>query len=291
MGKPFIKWAGGKSQLLSDIRNKYPDKIERYCEPFLGGGAVMFDIIKLFQPKEILANDINKELINTYKHIQTNCDVIIKELKTLQNHFWLGSEEKRREIYLLLRNKFNEMIIGRKEAENLEKAVLFIFLNKTCFNGLYRVNSKGLFNVPIGSYKKPPICDEENLINCSKLLKNVKFSCADYSTTNDFIDSKTFVYIDPPYRPLSATSSFTAYSEFSFSDQEQQKLGKFIDSITQKGAKIILSNSDPKNTNVEDNFFDELYANYTINRIEAKRMINSNSSGRGSIKELLICNF
>jgi len=167
---------------------------------------------------------------------------------------------------------------------------LLIFLNKTCFNGLYRVNSKGLFNVPIGSYKKPPICDAENLRLISRLLENVQINCGDYSKCADFIDDNTFAYIDPPYRPLTATASFTSYSENEFCDKQQIELGKFVDEIAAKGAKIVVSNSDPKNSDESDSFFDDLYSNYTIMRISAKRMINSKATGRGNINELLICN-
>ncbi len=289
--KPFIKWAGGKSQLLNEIRTRYPSKIEKYCEPFLGGGAVLFDVLENFQPKEILVNDINNELINTYKQIQKNCKNLIKQLSQLQKIYWDLNIEDRKTFYFSKRERFNSLKINGNDKENLEKAILFIFLNKTCFNGLYRVNSKSLFNVPMGAYKHPSICDEENLRLCSMLLDKVVITCGDYSTTLDFIDSKTFVYIDPPYRPLSETSSFTAYSECIFADQEQIKLGKFVDSITKKGAKAVLSNSDPKNINKNDNFFDDLYKKYKINRIEAKRVINSKAANRGSINELLICNF
>lgn len=289
--KPFIKWAGGKSQLLAEIRTKYPVKIEKYCEPFLGGGAVLFDILANFHPDEVLVNDINKELINVYKQIKTNCDDLIKNLLELQKDYWNRGNDERKKIYLNKRKKFNDLKSNGEASGNSEKAALFIFLNKTCFNGLYRVNSKGLFNVPMGAYKRPLICDAENLRRCEKLLKKVKIICGDFSSTVDFIDSKTFVYLDPPYRPISPTSSFTAYSEFVFTDREQIKLGTFVDEITKKGAKIVLSNSDPKNTNKNDNFFDDLYKKYNIVRIEANRMINSKASARDSINELLICNF
>ena len=289
--KPFIKWAGGKSQLLSEIRAKYPSKIEKYCEPFVGGGAVLFDVLSTFQPKEIFINDINKELINTYKQIKENCAVLIQELAELQENYLSKSEEERKELFLEKRQRYNNLKVNGNEAENIEKAALFIFLNKTCFNGLYRVNSKGLFNVPFNNAKNPLLCDEENLNNCSKLLHNVTIHCGDYSSCFDFIDSKTFVYIDPPYRPLTATASFTAYSEYVFADSEQIALGNFVNEITEKGAKIVLSNSDPKNTNEEDNFFDDLYAHYEIERIYAKRMINCKATSRGAVRELLISNY
>lgn len=288
--KPFIKWAGGKSQLLSDIRLKYPEKIDRYCEPFVGGGAVLLDIIANFQPKEVLINDINAELTNTYLQIKNNVDELIEMLFEMQETFLEKNDINRKVMYLAQRERFNDLKIKNDKQINLEKAVLFIFLNKTCFNGLYRVNRKGLFNVPMGAYKNPHICNEEHLKLISQLLKYVQIKCGDYSKCSDFIDENTFVYIDPPYRPLTATSSFTSYSENEFGDKQQIELGKFVDKISEKGAKVVISNSDPKNNDESDNFFDDLYSNYNIMRVSAKRMINSKATGRGNVNELLICN-
>ena len=289
--KPFVKWAGGKSQLLNEIRAKYPKKIDKYCEPFVGGGAVLLDVLANCHPKEVLINDINGELVNTYSQIKNNVDKLIKMLSEMQESFWSKNDVDRMGMYTSKRARFNDIKVNGDDKINLEKAALFIFLNKTCFNGLYRVNRKGLFNVPIGSYKNPPICDAENLKNISKLLQNVQIKCGDYSECEDFIDENTFVYIDPPYRPLTATASFTSYSENEFGDKEQIELGKFVDRISAKGAKVVVSNSDPKNTDENDCFFDDLYSSYTVKRVSAKRMINSKASGRGSIKELIICNF
>lgn len=289
--KPFVKWAGGKSQLLNEIRAKYPKKIDKYCEPFVGGGAVLLDVLANCHPKEVLINDINGELVNTYSQIKNNVDKLIKMLSEMQESFWSKNDIDRKGMYTSKRDRFNDIKVNGDDKINLEKAALFIFLNKTCFNGLYRVNRKGLFNVPIGSYKNPPICDAENLKNISKLLQNVQIKCGDYSECEDFIDENTFVYIDPPYRPLTATASFTSYSENEFGDKEQIELGKFVDKISAKDAKVVVSNSDPKNSDENDCFFDDLYSRYTIKRVSAKRMINSKASGRGSIKELIICNF
>ena len=287
--KPFVKWAGGKSQLLNEIRTKYPQKIERYCEPFVGGGAVLLDILANFSPVEVMINDINSALVNTYRQVQNNIEPLISRLEVMQTEFWVADNEKRKTIYSQKRDLFNDLVNDNEDS--LEKAALFMFLNKTCFNGLYRVNRKGQFNVPIGSYKKPPICDAENLRYVSRLLQNVKIKCGDYKDCADFIDGNTFVYIDPPYRPLTETASFTSYNENEFGDQQQIELGRFIDEITQKGARVVASNSDPKNADENDNFFDNLYAKYKIDRVSAKRMINSNAAGRGSVNEILICNF
>lgn len=287
---PFVKWAGGKTQLLPEIRKHYPHRIKKYCEPFVGGGAVLFDVLQKCRPEEVLVNDVNEELINTYLQIKTDCNLLIEQLSELQQDYKSQSLEKNKILFYEKRLRYNELKINRNDAENLEKAALFIFLNKTCFNGLYRVNKRGEFNVPFNNAKNPLICNEENLRACSELLQNVQMKTGDYSDCKDFIDSETFVYLDPPYRPLTQTSAFTSYSENGFSDKEQIELGNFIKEISEIGAKVLASNSDPKNTNKEDNFFDELYSNFEIKRISASRMINSNAKKRGAISELLISN-
>lgn len=288
--KPFIKWVGGKSQLLEEIRNKYPQKVERYCEPFVGGGAVLFDILSRYHPETVLINDINKELINTYSQIKNNCSEMIAHLLELQNIYKSHTLEENKTFFYEKRSRYNELKVNENETENLEKAVLFIFLNKTCFNGLYRVNSKGQFNVPFNNAKNPLLCDKDNLLACSELLKNVNMKVGDYKECKNFIDKETFVYIDPPYRPLTQTSAFTSYSENGFSDKEQIELGIFITEISNKGAFVLASNSDPHNANTEDNFFDDLYSDFKIERVSASRMINSNAKKRGAINELLISN-
>ena len=292
--KPFIKWVGGKGQLLPEINKLYPVElgktINKYAEIFIGGGAVLFDILSKYKLDEVYISDKNLELINTYKSIRDNVDILIKSLKEMEEEYIPLDNENRKIYYYEKRQEYNNLKIDIEE-NNIEKASLFIFLNKTCFNGLYRVNKKGEFNVPMGAYKNPKICDEENLKNVSMALKNVKIIYADYRESEDFIDEKTFVYIDPPYRPLNITSSFTSYTENDFSDKEQRELAEYINVLNKKGAKIVISNSDPKNNNIDDNFFDELYKNYNINRVKATRMLNSNASLRGAINELLIINY
>ncbi len=287
--KPFVKWAGGKSQLLCEIRKKYPEKIQSYCEPFVGGGAVLFDVLANFNPGQVIINDINPELINTYNFIKKSPEDVIKLLSQMQEKFWNMTTEERKDYFYSKRERFNNLISNCENS--LEKAVLFIFLNKTCFNGLYRVNKKGLFNVPMGSYKNPLICDSENILAVSDLIQNATIKCGDYSSCEDFINENTFVYIDPPYRPLNDTSSFNSYAKEKFDDDEQIRLSEFVTRISYKGAKIVASNSDPKNIDETDDFFDDIYRNFTINRIKANRMINSKASNRGSIDELLICNY
>ncbi|WP_274235968.1 MULTISPECIES: DNA adenine methylase [Fusobacterium] len=292
--KPFIKWVGGKGQLLSEINKLYPvelgKNINKYAEIFVGGGAVLFDILSKYKLDEVYISDKNLELINTYKSIRDNVDILIKSLKGMEEQYIPLDNKNRKDYYYKKREEYNSLKIN-SEVNNIEKAILFIFLNKTCFNGLYRVNKKGKFNVPMGAYKKPKICDEENLKNVSLTLRNVKIVYADYKESEKFIDDKTFVYIDPPYRPLNITSSFTSYTENDFNDKEQIELAEYINVLNKKGAKIVISNSDPKNNDIDDNFFDKLYKNYNINRVKATRMLNSNASLRGAINELLITNY
>lgn len=292
--KPFLKWAGGKGQLLNKIRKYYPfedENITKYAEPFVGGGAVLFDILNEYDLKEVYISDINAELINTYKVIRDDSEQLIELLEKYQGEYVPLDKEKRKIYYYDKRDKFNELIVGGNEDGNIKKAALMIFLNKMCFNGLYRVNKKGLFNVPVGAYKNPLICDEKNLISVSEKLQNVEIICGDYRDSEKFIDKNTFVYFDPPYRPLTETASFTAYTKNVFDDNEQIKLANYVECINKKGAKVLVSNSDPKNSNGEDEFFDEIYSDFNIKRVSATRMINSKAEDRGKINELLISNF
>ena len=293
--KPFLKWAGGKGQLIKEIERYYPfagdNQITKYAEPFVGGGAVLFDVLSKYNLKEIYISDINAELINTYCVIRDNVDDLIDLLLDLQNEFIPLDTENRKAYYIKKRERFNYLKINGDKNSVVEKAGLMIFLNRTCFNGLFRVNKKGLFNVPIGAYKNPTVCDENNLRAVSEKLHKVEIVCGDYRESVSFIDENTFVYFDPPYRPLTETASFTAYTENLFNDKAQIELAEFVNKINQKGARIVVSNSDPKNANPKDDFFDELYSEYNIKRVNANRMINSNSEGRGKIKELLISNF
>ena len=292
--KPFLKWAGGKGQLIKEIEKYYPFenvKINKYAEPFVGGGAVLFDILSKFDLDEIYISDINAELINTYIIVRDYIDKLIHLLISYQEDYVPLDTDNRKKYYIAKRERFNDIKVNGNEADNIEKAALMIFLNKTCFNGLYRVNRKGLFNVPMGAYKNPLICDEKKLRAVSEKLQNVKIVCEDYKKSDDFIDENTFVYFDPPYRPLTETSNFTAYTENLFDDEKQIELANFVERISNKGAMVVVSNSDPKNTNKEDEFFDKIYAIHKIKRVEATRMINCNSDARGRIKELLISNF
>ncbi|MEG1662968.1 MAG: DNA adenine methylase, partial [Clostridia bacterium] len=291
--KPFVKWVGGKGQLMGELDKLLPSNGEKvlikYAEPFVGGGALLFNILSKYSFNEIYIGDINAELINAYMVVKSDVTNLINTLSEMQNDYLPLDDDNRKVYYYNARKEFNELQL--EEKNSVRKAALFIFLNKTCFNGLYRVNRKGEFNVPMGAYKNPTICDKDNLQNVSEALQNVTIYCGDYSKSSKFIDNTTLVYLDPPYRPISETSSFTAYNLNCFDDSEQLRLAKFVDEISEIGAKVLLSNSDPQNTNMDDTFFEQLYSKYKISKVEATRMINSNSEKRGKINELLICNY
>ena len=245
--KPFLKWAGGKGQLIKEIERYYPfenGKITKYAEPFVGGGAVLFDILSKYDLDEVYISDINAELINTYRIIRDDVDDLIKMLYDMQNDFIPLDTDNRKAYYIKKRERFNDLKVNGNESINIEKAALMIFLNKTCFNGLFRVNKKGLFNVPMGAYKNPMICDENNLRAVSGKLKKVTIVCGDYRKSADFIDKNTFVYFDPPYRPITDTANFTAYTENLFNDDAQIELAQFVDDMDKKGAKIIFKKED-----------------------------------------------
>ena len=293
--KPILKWAGGKTQLLSDISNAYPDgfgdTINKFVEPFVGGGAVLFDVLSKYQLEEVYISDINAELINMYIMVRDHIDELIEILSAYQRDYIALDTEGRKDYYYNKRDEYNLLIQNGQSQEGVESAALFIFLNRTCFNGLYRANKSGLFNVPTGDYSNPLICNEANLRAVSEALENVHIICADYSASIDHIDQNTLVYLDPPYRPLKGRDSFTSYTEQDFDDSCQKALAGFIEEIDARGAYIILSNSDPKNVDPDDDFFDDLFADYDIQRINAKRRINRNSDHRGYITELLIKNY
>lgn len=293
IGKPFLKWAGGKTQLLTEIEQVIPGEYKKnrftYIEPFLGGGAVLFYILNNYPNlEEAVVNDINRDLIGTYETIKNNVVELIELLGRFQSEFYefLDLEDKKKEYFYSKRNEFN-----KRNSTQTEQSALFIFLNKTCFNGLFRVNRKNEFNVPIGSYKKPLICDERNLKKVSLLLGKVKFMCGDFEETLNHVNENSIFYIDPPYKPLSKTSSFNSYAKIEFDDNEQIRLAEFCKRINELGYDWILSNSDVKGKNPNDNFFDDLYRGYNIKRVLAKRSINAKALKRGQLTELLITNF
>jgi len=292
MAKPFVKWAGGKTQLLQEIDNAIPMNFKKnpftYIEPFVGGGAVLFHLLKKYPNiKQAIINDINGDLINTYRTIKENVEELIFLLKLWEKeyHELENFPEKRKEYYYSKRKKFNT-----RSSNKIEQSALFIFLNRTCFNGLYRVNRKNEFNVPIGNYKTPMICDENNLREVSRLLQKVIILNGDYEYTLKYAQKNTLFYCDPPYKPLNKTSSFNSYTKDEFDDKEQIRLARFCKRLNQLGYQWILSNSDVRNENPKNNFFDELYKEFNIKRVLARRNINSNPNKRGKLNELLITN-
>jgi len=272
--QPFVKWVGGKRGLLSQIIPLIPKEFNNYFEPFVGGGAMFFELYSLgfLKDKKVYLFDINTEHINAYKVVKNNPIDLINNLNELK-------KQHSKEFYYEVRAwDRGENFLKRSE---VERASRFIYLNKTCFNGLYRVNSKGYHNVPIGSYKNPNICDEEVIYSASEALQSAIILNASYKDVLKHASKDDFVYFDPPYYPLTQTSSFTSYSEFSFLDKEQKELFDVFEELDKNGCKVIHSNSDT-------DFIKELYKEFEIKNIQANRFINSKGSGRGKISELLI---
>lgn len=293
--RPFVKWAGGKASLIPQITKYYPEAlktgcINKYVEPFVGGGAILLDVLQKYEIKKAYAYDTNQDLVNAYNVIKTNVDDLIKKLKKYEDEYIGLDMESRKEYYYDVRSEYNSSEIKTGKL-SVKRASEFIFLNRTCFNGLYRVNQSGDFNVPMGKYKNPTICDEENLRGLSELLQNVEIIYGDYQDTLELVDDNTFVYFDPPYRPLNITSGFTSYTKEDFNDEDQKQLASYYKKLDSMDAKLMLSNSNPKNVNEEDTFFDDIYQGFNINELQANRMINSNATKRGKISELLILNY
>lgn len=291
--KPFIKWAGGKNSLLDEIQKRLPDFVysQDFClvEPFVGGGAVsLWALSDLPHLKQLIINDYNADLINVYQVIKNHPDDLIWYIESLQNDYnQLTDLESKKPYFYHKRDIFNT-----RSGNNIEQAGLFIFLNKSAFNGLYRVNKNNQFNVPIGSYKNPKFIDKDNILTISQKLQNTQILTGDFELVLSYLpnDLPCVFYIDPPYRPISDTASFTAYSDSGFDDNEQKRLAKFCQKIDKMGHHFLLSNSDPKNHNTNDDFFDELYANFNINRIQANRSIGANGKSRKFISEILVDN-
>jgi len=297
IAKPFLKWAGGKGQLLPQLEAALPqdlyDNEFTYIEPFVGGGAMLFFMLQKFSNiKRVIINDINGNLTGAYKSIKEEPEGLIYRLKHIEQMYSpIKNYEEQRTFYLEMRRRFNE-----EELASIDKTALLIFLNRTCFNGLYRENAKGYFNVPFGRYANPTICNEELIYADSELLNRfaVQILTGDFKKTIEMInpDEQTFFYFDPPYRPLSATSSFNTYVKEEFGDDEQQELAAFCHEIsTYDNVKWMLSNSDCSSKNPADTFFEEIYGGFNINRVFASRAINANPSKRGKLTELLISNF
>lgn len=291
--KPFIKWVGGKSQLIEQLDARLPADFGNwqnvtYIEPFVGGGAMLFYMLQQYPNiHHAIINDINSDLTVCYQTVRDLPELLIESLQDIEHSYLsLKTEEKRKDFFLANRTRYNE-----KGLQPIENTTLFFFLNRTCFNGLYRVNKSGAFNVPFGKYANPIICDADTILRDSALLQRVEILTGDFEQTFNYAKDNTFFYFDPPYRPLSNTSSFNDYTKDAFNDDAQIRLKKYCDNIHEAGYKFMLSNSDCKSKNEDDNFFDELYGTYQIERVWATRSINSNPNKRGKLTEILVHNY
>lgn len=295
--KPFIKWVGGKGQLLHQLKQQLPielyDEEFTYVEPFVGGGAMLFFMLQTFPNiTQVIINDINHNLTEAYRAIKQEPDGLVYRLKHIEQQYLpIGDSEKQRSFYLEMRRRFNEEALS-----SLDKTALFIFLNRTCFNGLYRENTKGKFNVPFGRYKNPTICNEDVIYTDSELLNrfDVQILNGNFRETAQPLDKTglTFFYFDPPYRPLSATSSFNNYVKEDFNDDSQRDLADFCRMLDHNdNVRWMLSNSDCSAKNPTDTFFEDIYEGFDIQRVFASRMVNANANKRGKLTELLICNY
>lgn len=300
IAKPFLKWAGGKSQLLEQLAKYFPPELKNgslknYYEPFLGGGAVFFYIAQNYPIKKAYLSDINEDLILTFSVVQQNVFELIEELSSLKKEYFKRNDRDKEKYFYEIRELYNiekiKIDFNKYNHAWIPRAAKLIFLNKTCFNGLFRLNRKGEFNVPFGRYKNPRILDQENLISASRVLKIAEIFLTDFENIKNKIKNDFFIYFDPPYRPISLTSRFTSYSKFDFTDADQQRLALFYNELGKNGNKLMLSNSDPKNENPSDHFFEKLYDRFKIIRVQANRMINCNGDKRGKINELLILNY
>lgn len=291
--KPFIKWVGGKGQLIEQLDALLPADFGRwedvtYIEPFVGGGAMLFYMLQKYPNiRHATINDINTDLTTCYLTVRDHPEQLIDSLRDMETAYMaLPSEEERKELFMAVRKRYNE-----KGLDPIENTTKFFFLNRTCFNGLYRVNKRGLFNVPFGKYAHPAICNPETIRKDSELLQKVEIVNGDFETTLEHARGNTLFYLDPPYRPLSNTSSFNDYAKETFDDDAQTRLKAFCDRIDDAGFKFMLSNSDGKGKDAEDNFFDLLYESYVIDRVWASRSVNSNPSKRGKITEIVVHNY
>ena len=291
--KPFIKWVGGKSQLIDQLDMQLPADFGNwanvtYIEPFVGGGAMLFYMLQRYPNIEhAVINDINPDLVTCYRTVRDNPKQLIESLANIEMAYLaLKTEERRKDFFMAVRERYNE-----KNLDPIENTTKFFFLNRTCFNGLYRVNKKGLFNVPFGKYSNPTICDPETILKDSELLQRVEILNGDFEATFEHAQGNSLFYFDPPYRPLSDTSSFNDYAKESFNDDAQIRLKVYCDRINEAGFHFMLSNSDCKGKNENDNFFDVLYGAYPIERVWASRSINSNPNKRGKLTEILVHNY
>jgi len=296
MARPFLKWAGGKRQLIPEIESRLPKDIDEcatYIEPFVGGGSVLFMMLEKFEFDTVQISDLNPELILCYKTIRDDASSVAGNLQSLTD-IYPSDKEGQKEVYYRIRDEWNAGVgleVERSRDEEAVRAASTIFLNKTCFNGLFRVNKSGLFNVPCNYTKRPSLPTESELFEVQKALQGVDIRVAGFEQCEREVNEGSFVYFDPPYRPLSDTSGFVSYSKEDFDDDDQRKLAGLFRRLDAKGARLLMSNSDPKNTNPDDDFFDDLYSRFRVERVMARRSINSVGGGRGEITEILVSNY
>jgi DNA adenine methylase len=291
--KPFLKWVGGKTQLLAQFEQLLPSPlrsglVKHYFEPFLGGGAMLFDLLSRFGPIEVDASDLNPDLINCYRAIQSDVDALIERLSPMSERYLAARPNQRRTLFYRVRDEFNATPASGQVS--VDRAAQLLFLNKTCFNGLYRVNRQGRFNTPSGVWKQtnPRILDAENLRAVSAALQTVRLECGAYNEIESRVAPGDFVYFDPPYRPLTSTAQFESYTAGGFGDDQQRELAACFTRLARRGVLVMLSNSDPRSSNPDDDFFDELYRDFTIHRVQATRMVNARATGRGRISEIVV---
>ena len=267
--KPFLKWAGGKTQLLPELTKRLPTSFNRYFEPFLGSGALFFEL----KPEKAVLSDVNEELVNCYHVVKEHVNELIEDLS---KHVY------QKEYFYQLRDIDREPVYDNWG--KIQRASRFLYLNKTCFNGLFRVNSKGHFNVPFGAYKNPKICDKSILLSCSEVLKNKLIVQSSFNKVLDLAEKGDFVYFDPPYMPVSKTASFTSYTKYGFAEKEQIELKKVCCELDRKGVNFLLSNSS-------NEFILGLYEDFHVSVVKASRAINSKASKRGKIREIIVSNY
>lgn len=290
--KPFVKWAGGKGNLLNILESQLPADFDSqtrvtYIEPFVGGGAMLFHMLTAHQNiQRVVINDINKDLIRCYQLVKESPQSLIELLKPFEQRYYELNENERRLYFYEVRNEFNN-----SELTVNQRAAYLIFLNHTCFNGLYRENASGGFNVPFGRYKKPKICNVDVIMADHKILSKVDIICGDYKNVMTHLGrGYNFVYFDPPYRPLMGSSNFNHYSKSGFGDPEQVELKAFCDRLTGRGCHLMLSNSDSTNED-GSSYFETLYKGYTFNKLLAQRSISADAKKRRKQSEVLITNY
>ncbi|WKZ30651.1 MAG: DNA adenine methylase [Candidatus Dojkabacteria bacterium] len=299
--KPFLKWAGGKRQLLNELESALPREIKEkreidiYIEPFAGGASFFFYLKSNYSVKKAYLLDINRDLMLCYRVIQSRVSELIENLKKMEKEYLELADSEREKKYYEVRTTFNiqkeEFDYTKLDKLAIQRVSQVIFLNRTCFNGLFRENKKGSFNVPFGRYKNPKICDQDNIYSVNEALKNTILMDGDFYSTKELIEKGAVIYLDPPYKPLGKTSNFTNYSKDGFSDTDQERLAEYAKYAKSRNAFVIISNSDPQNTKITDTYFDKLYSTFKIKKVNAKRSINSKATLRGNIKELLITSY